>query len=95
MTRLQPGQFDRIAKALADPRRFEMLSAIAAKDELPCRTLVAKFPVAQATVSHHLKELVVAGLVDERQEAQSKFFRARRDVLEAYFTELRGRLGGV
>ena len=94
MTRLQPGQFDRIAKALADPRRFEMLSAIAARDEVPCRVLVDKFPVAQATVSHHLKELLVAGLVDERQEAQSKFFRARREVLEAYFVELRSRLSG-
>jgi ArsR family transcriptional regulator len=71
-----------------------MLSTIAAKQELPCRTLVDRFPVAQATVSHHLKELLVAGLVDERQEAQCKFYRARRDVLEAYFTELRSRLGG-
>ena len=93
MTRLQPGQFDRIAKALADPRRFEMLSTIATKDELPCRTLVDRFPVAQATVSHHLKELLVAGLLDERQEGQCKFFRVRREILTAYFSELRSRLG--
>ena len=48
--------------------------------------------MAQATVSHHLKELVVAGLVDERQEAQAKFYRLRRDILEAYQGELRRRL---
>lgn len=92
MSRLGPGQFERIAKALADPRRFEMLSTIASRDEVACRLLVERFPVAQATVSHHLKELVVAGLVDERQEAQAKFYRLRRDILEAYQGELRRRL---
>jgi ArsR family transcriptional regulator len=91
-TRLAPGQFERIAKALADPRRFEMLAAVSSRAELACRELVERFPVAQATVSHHLKELTVAGLVHERQEGQAKFFRARREVLEAYLAELRHRL---
>jgi ArsR family transcriptional regulator len=93
-TRLLPGQFQRIAKALADPRRFEMLTAIAARDECPCRDLVERLPVAQATVSHHLKELVTAGLVEVRQEAQAKHCRANLEVLNAWLDEVRSRLGG-
>jgi ArsR family transcriptional regulator, arsenate/arsenite/antimonite-responsive transcriptional repressor len=92
MNQLGPGQFERVAKALADPRRFEMLSTIASKHEVACRLLVDRFPVAQATISHHLKELLGAGLVDERREAQAKFYRLRRDTLEAYQSELRRRL---
>jgi ArsR family transcriptional regulator, arsenate/arsenite/antimonite-responsive transcriptional repressor len=92
MTGLAPGQFDRIAKALADPRRFRILERISARKECPCRVLVEESPVAQATVSHHLKELVVAGLVAERQEGQAKFFRVRRDVLADYFAEASRRL---
>lgn len=91
-TGLTLGQFERIAKALADPRRFEILELISARTECPCRVLVEKLPVAQATVSHHLKELVVAGLLDERQEGQSKHFSVRRDVLAAYFDEVGRRL---
>ncbi len=89
---LTVGQFERIAKALADPRRFEILELISARTECPCRVLVEKLPVAQATVSHHLKELVVAGLLDERQEGQAKHFCVRREVLNAYFEEAARRL---
>jgi ArsR family transcriptional regulator, arsenate/arsenite/antimonite-responsive transcriptional repressor len=91
-TGLAAGQFDRIAKALADPRRFQILERIAAMAECPCRTIVEELPVAQATVSHHLKELVVAGLLTERQEGQAKFFCLRREVLTDYFAEAARRL---
>lgn len=86
-------QFQRIAKALADPRRFEILEVIAAAGtELCCGEVVECFPVAQATVSHHLKELVDAGLVEARAEGQFKLLRARPEVLEEYMSELQRRL---
>jgi ArsR family transcriptional regulator, arsenate/arsenite/antimonite-responsive transcriptional repressor len=87
-------QFQRIAKALADPRRFEILEVIAsAGDDLCCGTVVERFPVAQATVSHHLKELTDAGLIVTRCEGQFKYLRARPDVLDEYVSELRRRIG--
>jgi ArsR family transcriptional regulator len=87
-------QFQRIAKALADPRRFEILEVIAsAGDEMCCGAVVDCFPVAQATVSHHLKELTDAGLVETRAEGQFKFLRARPEVLAAYVGELQRRIG--
>ena len=85
--------FQRIAKALADPRRFEILEVIAsAGDELCCGSVVECFPVAQATVSHHLKELTGAGLIETRAEGQFKYLRARPDVLAEYINELQRRI---
>lgn len=92
--RLLPGQFERIAKALSDPRRFSMLEAIGANNCCPNQSLCDGFPVSKATVSHHLKELVQAGLVATEREGQYMTVRARPDVLEAYTTELLRRVGG-
>jgi ArsR family transcriptional regulator len=86
-------QFQRIAKALADPRRFEILEVIAsAGDEMCCGNVVECFPVAQATVSHHLKELSDAGLIETRSEGQFKYLRSRPDVVTEYATELQRRV---
>lgn len=85
------GQFDRIAKALADPRRFALLEAIACKDDYPCQQLCRDFPVTKATISHHLKELVRAGLVQAERQGQYMNYQARRDVLAAYSAELLSR----
>jgi ArsR family transcriptional regulator len=92
--RLAPGQFERIAKALADPRRFALLTAIAANDGCPNQKLCAQFPVSKATISHHLKELVQAGLVEAQREGQYVNTRVLPGVLESYAAELLRRVGG-
>lgn len=89
---LSQEQFTRIAKALADPRRFEILEMIAADSEVACKAMVAEFPVAQATISHHLKELTTAGLVEVRREGQSGHYRVRPGVLVDYLAEVAKRL---
>src|SRR5574341_1619373 len=85
-------EFNRIAKALADPQRCDILEKIASSGELCCATIVAKFPVSQATISHHLKELATAGLLDRRKEGQFAYFRYRPDVMAAYLAELQRRM---
>jgi ArsR family transcriptional regulator len=85
-------QFQRIAKALADPRRFEILEHIAKQAEVGCRRLCGCFPVRQATISHHLKELASAGLVESRRDGQFVYYRTRPAVLDAYMAELRRRV---
>ena len=85
-------QFTRIAKALSDPRRFEILEMIAAEDEVPCKRMVETFPVSQATISHHLKELATAGLIEARRAGQCGHYRLRPGVLEGYQAELARRL---
>jgi ArsR family transcriptional regulator len=85
-------QFQRIAKALADPRRFEILEHIAKQSEMGCRSLCGCFPVRQATISHHLKELSGAGLVESRRDGQFVYYRIRPAVFESYMDELRRRV---
>jgi ArsR family transcriptional regulator, arsenate/arsenite/antimonite-responsive transcriptional repressor len=91
-TRLAPGQFERIAKALADPRRFAMLEAISSALECPNQALCNGFPISKATVSHHIKELVNAGLIEPEREGQYKAYRVQTDVVNAYAAEVIHRL---
>lgn len=82
-------QFALVGKALADPKRFEMLQRIAAADEAPTCTCLRDWSgLAPATVSHHLKELESAGLVTVEREGKFARIRVRRDVLRAYVSRL-------
>jgi len=52
-----------IAKALAHPARIAILKILAKRNSCVCGELVEVMPLAQATVSQHLKELKNAGLI--------------------------------
>ena len=89
---LLPGQFERIAKALSDPRRFGLLEAIASRQGCPCQRLTRDFPISKATISHHVRELALAGLVVPEREGQFVRYQVRMPVLRAYTAELLRRL---
>jgi ArsR family transcriptional regulator len=93
--RLAPGQFELISKALADPRRVGVLEAIADEQCCACQHLRDQFPVSKATISHHIKELVRAGMVEARREGQYLNCLVRRETLEAFAAELLSRVGSV
>jgi DNA-binding transcriptional ArsR family regulator len=44
-------------------------------------------------VSHHLKELAIAGILDKEKQGQFCFYQVKAEVLSAYVTELQRRLG--
>ncbi len=78
-----------IAKALADPRRFEILRHIAAQEEgLACADLLASFDITPPTMSHHLKELETAGLIEATRAGKFMNVRFLRPRWEAYLGEL-------
>src|SRR4029078_7939221 len=91
---LSEAQFTLIAKALADPRRMALLETISGGSECPCSRLGSIFSVSKATISHHMKELVTAGLVESRREGQSLHYCVRRDTLQAYYAGLLARAVG-
>ena len=88
-------QFELIAKALADPRRMALLESIASQREYSCHKLCEQFPVSKGTISHHMKELVRAGLVHARREGQYRIYEVRREVLAAYTAELMRRVARI
>ena len=86
---LDDGQFTLISKALADPKRFEMLQKIGESKEAPTCSCVREWVgLAPATVSHHLRELESAGLVNVKRDGKFAYISLRRDVLKAYLRRL-------
>jgi len=78
-----------ISKALADPKRFEMLQQIGASENAPtCSCLRESTGLAAATVSHHLKELESAGLIQIERIGKFAHISFRRDVWNAYLKQL-------
>ena len=51
------------AKAISHPARIAILNMLAKKNECICGEIVNGLPLAQSTVSQHLKELKSAGLI--------------------------------
>lgn len=72
-----------LLKALADPVRLRLMSLIAARDETCVCDLTAPFEVSQPTISHHLRVLREAGLVDCERRGTWVWYRARRDALDS------------
>jgi DNA-binding transcriptional ArsR family regulator len=72
-----------------------LLETIAGEEECPCQRLRREFPVSKGTISHHIKELVRAGLIEARREGQYLHCEIRRDVLQAYTVELLRRVKGA
>lgn len=90
--RLPEEQFRAIARAVADPRRFAMLRQIAVCDGgIKCSALDVHEEITAATVSHHVRELQEAGLVEVQREGRLIHMRLRREVWERYV----GQLGGL
>ncbi|QSW87212.1 winged helix-turn-helix transcriptional regulator [Flavobacterium endoglycinae] len=52
-----------IAKALGHPARIAILEYLLKVNECICGDIVNELPLAQATVSQHLKELKLAGII--------------------------------
>jgi ArsR family transcriptional regulator len=78
-----------IAKALADPRRFEILRQIGAKTcAVSCTDVHNSQPVSAATLSHHIKQLETAGLITIIRKGKFATFVLQRDIFQAYLDHL-------
>jgi ArsR family transcriptional regulator len=87
--RLSRARRTAMLKALADPRRFELLERIAnAQCPLGCAEARAALPISAATLSHHIKELESAGIISIRREGKFHFMSLRPGVLESLAASL-------
>src|ERR671939_1666766 len=77
-------------KALADPTRVAIVNRLAAAPEVCVCDLTASFELSQPTVSHHLRILREAGLVEATRRGTWAYYRLVSEAVDA----LRAALGG-
>ena len=78
-------KIERASKALSDPYRIMMLEAIKKQqDWMKCSSIVSMFDLAQSTVSHHMKQLVDAGLVIVEKDGRHAKYRINQEGLSEY-----------
>ena len=77
-------------KALADPTRVAIVNRLAAADEVCVCDLNSAFALSQPTISHHLRILREAGLVESSRRGTWAYYRLVPDAVR----ELRHTLGG-
>lgn len=81
-------QLGLIAKALSDPHRVEILKQIGPRGCVACGDIRAHQAVSAATLSHHMKELETAGLIEIVREGKFANLILRREILRAYLDHL-------
>ena len=72
----------RYAKALGHPARVAILRLLERKNACYCGDIVEELPIAQATVSQHLKELKDAGLIQGEINPPKVRYCINRDNLQ-------------
>jgi DNA-binding transcriptional ArsR family regulator len=80
-----------LVKALAHPARIAIIDYLLKNNACICGDIVNELPLAQSTVSQHLKELKNAGLIKGEIEGNAICYCINQitfQKLEAYFSKL-------
>lgn len=83
LTEIEAAGLAHVFKALSDPVRLRLFSLVASYvgGEACVCDLAASFDVTQPTISHHLKVLREAGLIDSERRATWIYYRVRPEAL--------------
>lgn len=75
------------AKALSHPARIAILKILAKENACICGKIVEVLPLAQSTISQHLKELKQAGLIDGTVDGPKSCYCINRKAFEKFNSE--------
>lgn len=81
------------AKSLAHPARIAIVTTLTRLGPLCCGELVARLPLAQSTVSQHLRALQTTGLIDHRDEGTRVVYSVHRQRLRSFCQAFQETLG--
>lgn len=78
-------RFEKIGKALADPHRIKILQEFKPKlDFLHCSRIHEILDMTQPSISHHVKQLVDAGILEHIKEGRNVKYALNSKVLDEY-----------
>lgn len=81
-----------LLKAMAHPARIAILEFLISSDKCMCGDIVDELPLAQPTVSQHLKELKSAGLIKGNIEGNSICYCIDKDVFNSMMKKVQSLL---
>lgn len=73
-----------ISKALSDPTRLQIYEGISSCKEMFCGQVVEKYGLTPGTISHHLKILADANLIETRRQGQFIYLKSRPETIREY-----------
>lgn len=88
-------RLSQFGKALAHPARVLILKTLAKRNECVCGEIVDAIPLAQATVSQHLKELKNIGLITGEIDGPRSCYCIDPAAIEEFSTLLNELLDGI
>ncbi|MEO6730823.1 MAG: metalloregulator ArsR/SmtB family transcription factor [Ferruginibacter sp.] len=82
-------ELEKISKALGDINRLKILMDMAASDgSIQCARIMTLMDLAQPSVSHHIKTLTEAGLIEVEKDGRNYTYVLNRDLLKDFSKEL-------
>jgi ArsR family transcriptional regulator len=78
-------------RAMADPQRYRILRILASSNcgpETSCVSLLENLGLSQPTLSHHMKELRLAGLVKQKRNGRTTRYYLNRSIVQRFCEEL-------
>ena len=78
----------KILKAISDPKRLRIVDMLSCGELCACKILEA-FRITQPTLSHDMRVLIEAGIVNDRREGKNIFYSLDQEALTAFQDTLR------
>ncbi len=83
-------QIEKISKALGDVSRLTILLNMSKrKGIMQCSEIVTVLDLAQPSVSHHIKTLIEAGLIEPEKDGRSYSYQLNTALLNDYIAEMK------
>ena len=89
-------QIEKISKALADSTRLQILLNMSKQQGcIQCSEIMSVTKLAQPSVSHHIKTLVEAGLIEPEKDGRNYSYNLNEALLKAYAQWISGLASGL
>jgi len=86
---MKPKDIERISKALGDPNRLRIIQEVKKNTcSTQCSHIVDMLDLAQPSVSHHIKQLIDAGLLIAQKDGRNISYSIDKEVLGEYISFL-------